>query len=146
MCELLILSKKGFCLLIRGFIIFTDLEELVSFTSLRILRSWPPLEQWSWCLFASKNPMWYCNSPEQNEFPKKAQKTDLIQYWPLQGSYCHRAGFTRPGGSPPRAEGWSSPCLLCLLFCFCFLCLALGHRTHAHRAQSLLFGEGAFSG
>ena len=44
-----------------------------------------------------QNPMWYCNSPEQNEFPKKAQKTDLIQYWPLQGSYCHRAGFTSSG-------------------------------------------------
>ena len=41
-----------------------------------------------------QNPMWYCNSPEQHESPKKAQKTDLIQYWPLQGSYCHRAGFT----------------------------------------------------
>ena len=55
MCELLILSKKGiWCLLVRGFIIFMDLEELVSFTSLRILRSWPPLEQWSWGLLASK--------------------------------------------------------------------------------------------
>ena len=75
MCELLILSKKGiWCLLVRGVIIFTDLEELVSFTSLRILRSWPLLEQWSWGLFASKNPMWYCNSSEQNELPKKAQK------------------------------------------------------------------------
>ena len=25
---------------------------------------------------------------------KGSKKTDLIQYWPLQGSYCHRAGFT----------------------------------------------------
>ena len=117
MCELLILSKKGiWCLLVRGFIIFMDLEELVSFTSLRILRSWPPLEQWSWGLFASKIPCGInCNSPEQHKSQKKAQKTDLIQYWPLQGSYCHRAGFTSQKSqtsvskrAPRELQNWSA--------------------------------------
>ena len=95
MCELLILSKEGiWCLLVRGFIIFTDLEELVSFTSLRILRSWPPLEQWSRGLFASKIPCGInCNSPEQHESQKKAQKADLIQYWPSARVILSQGGF-----------------------------------------------------
>ena len=29
-----------------------------------------------------------------------AEFWDLIQYWPLQGSYCHRAGFTTPCSCP----------------------------------------------
>ena len=75
MCELLILSKKEiWCLLVRGFIIFMDLEELVSFASLRILRSWPPLEQWSWGLFASKIPCGIATVQSNTNLQKRLKK------------------------------------------------------------------------
>ena len=109
MCELLILSKKRiWCLLVRGFIIFMDLEELVSFTSLRILRSWPPLEQWSWGLFASKIPCGInCNSPEQHESQKKGSKNRLNSILASARVILSQGGFYHLNGGCLHAAAYN---------------------------------------